>query len=99
MKKSYASGSKYKVGDIVLCIKTPPESKAFKEGVKARVEETISSTPNTVSKLCFRVLDESGRPTTDWYCYWAADDDCYTVHEEELETFIREEARKLRGLT
>lgn len=101
MRKNLESGTKYKAGDIVLCIKSLPENPVFKEGMKARVEEAIANTPNKYSKLCFRILDEHGKPTPDTYCYWADDDSHYMpapLEETDLEELIREEARKLRGL-
>lgn len=101
MRKGFESGTKYKAGDIVLCIKALPENPVFKEGMKARVEEMITNTPHKFSKLCFRVLDENGKPTPETYCYWADDDSHYMMaplEQTELEEFIRDEARKLRGL-
>ena len=95
---------KFKLKDIVLCIKAPTNSGAtceIKIGDKAILEKCPQRDSSlTISEFRWRVYRKnSNKKTKKTYCYWKQDDDCFIdFGGSRIENQIKLELQRLGGV-
>jgi hypothetical protein len=98
-KNSNTNGTKFKVDDLILCVKDPegnpnPNIRAGDVGIVIKNPRPVKKEGENTSDLVFKIKNK-GRT----YCYWAEDDDCYVKMEEDadLRTTLEQEILKLNS--